>query len=362
MQTLNARSVLVNPGKRYKGWVLFLAATVGYVAVAATVIASDTPSGAISSLSIEKLKELYRRPSAIPYPKENPYSPAKAKLGKILFFETRLSRSGVSNCTTCHNPGLSWTDGNAKGVGDHHQLLPRKDPTLLNLAWDELFFWDGRADSLEHQTAGPIEAPGELNMKLSDAVVRLKAIPEYQPLFAAAFPGEKDPITGDNITRAIATYVRTIVSGTAPFDRWVSGDERAISPAAKRGFVLFNGKANCAACHSGWKFSDGSFHDIGIKDDDIGRGKYVSLPIMQHAFKTVGLRNIDRRAPYMHNGSMTTLREVIDHYDHGFAQRDSLASEIKPLHLSEQEKVDLLEFLKTLTSNDAPVSMPDLPK
>lgn len=340
-----------------KSLCLSLVAIIGVAIVA--VFAANVPK---QDNTLEALKAQYKRPADIPFPKDNLYSKEKATLGKTLFFETRISRSGVMNCASCHNPGFNWTDGNAKGIGDHHQILGRKDPALLNLAWDELFFWDGRADSLEHQVVGPIEAAGEMNMKLPEAVARIKTIKEYHALFAHAFPGEQDAITKDNIAKALATYVRTIVSEKAPFDHWVNGDDQAISENAKRGFMIFNTKGNCASCHSGWRQSDGSFHDIGIKDDDIGRGKFLPMTQMQHAFKTVGLRNIDRRAPYMHNGSMNTLEEVIDHYDHGFVQRKSLSDQIKPLNLTPQEKKDLVAYLKTLTSEDKPVTIPDMPK
>jgi cytochrome c peroxidase len=326
-------------------------------------LVDSTGSAAVEPQPLEKLVESYRREAVIPYPKDNPYSEAKARLGKILFFDPRLSKVRTMSCMTCHNPGFHWTDGNPKGVGNLHKTLDRKDPSLLNLAWDALFFWDGRAESLEQQVVEPIQAEKEMDLPLADAVTRLKAIKEYKPLFAAAFPGETDPITAGNIAKALATFVRTIVSAEAPFDRWVKGDKNAISPEAKRGFVLFNGKANCVACHSGWRFSDSSFHDIGLKDKDLGRGKLLPvLPTMQHAFKTVGLRNIERRPPYMHDGSMPTLMEVIDHYDHGFIKRESLAVEIKPLHLTEQEKKELIAFLKTLTSQDEPVTFPEMPQ
>jgi cytochrome c peroxidase len=343
---------------------LILAIAFGYCFADLTVFAaSEKTSEKVGALSAtEKLKALYRRDEIVPHPKDNPYSDAKAKLGKILFFDTRLSRSRVMNCASCHNPGFNWTDGNPKGVGDFHKPLERKDPSLLNLAWDSLFFWDGRAESLEQQALVPLQSPHEMAMPVDKAVAQLKAIKEYKPLFASAFPGEPDPITSGNIAKALATFMRTIISSSAPFDRWIDGDEKAISPQAKQGFLLFNGKANCASCHSGWRFSDSSFHDIGLKDSDIGRGKWLPLPVMQHAFKTVGLRNIDRRPPYMHDGSIATLEEVIEHYDNGFVKRDSLADAIKPLHLTKQEKEELLAFLKTLTSRDAPVAMPDMPQ
>lgn len=315
----------------------------------------------LANTALETLKSKYKRPGTIPFPENNPYSDAKAHLGKLLFFETRISRSGVMSCATCHNPSFGWTNGQRLGVGNYHQTLKRKDPVISNLAWDELFFWDGRAEGLEAQVLGPIQAEGEMDMKLEEVITKLKDIREYQPLFHAAFPETENPITAENIAKAIATFERTVISEEAPFDHWIKGDGGAISDSAKRGFSLFNGKAKCSACHSSWRFSDGSFHDIGIDDEDIGRGKFVPLPAMQHAFKTMGLRNIERRAAYMHNGSMVTLEEVIDHYNNGFVQRESLSDEIKPLNLTVQEKNDLVEFLKTLTSKDKAVTLPDLP-
>lgn len=262
---------------------------------------------------------------------------------------------------TCHNPSFSWGNWQPKGTGDKHQILGRKDPTILNLAWDEFYFWDGRAESLEEQALGPIEAAGEMNLPLDKALARVKSIKEYQPMFKKAFPSSKEPVTLENIAKAIATYERGIISDDAPFDNWLKGNEKAMSTSAKRGFVLFNKKANCAACHSGWNFSDSSFHDIGIDDNDIGRGKLVKVESMQHAFKTVGLRNIDRHRTYMHDGSLETLMDVINHYDNGFVKRPSLSSDIQPLNLTEQEKKDLVEFLKALTSDDKPVTLPNMP-
>jgi cytochrome c peroxidase len=181
-------------------------------------------------------------------------------------------------------------------------------------------------------------------------------------MFAAAFGGDGE-ITAERIAMAIATYERTVVSGAAPFDRWIAGEETAISESAKRGFVLFNGKANCAACHSEWRFTDDSFHDIGLPGSDIGRGKQLpNIVKMQYAFKTPGLRNIDRRGPYMHDGSVPTLEAVIEHYDSGGIQRSSLSDEIFPLGLTERERADLVEFLKALTSEDPPVEYVMLPR
>lgn len=331
------------------------------LAAACVVVSGSAMALDIDPKELAEMKALYERPASIPYPDDNQFSEAKAALGKTLFFDPRLSRSGVMSCSTCHNPSFSWAEWNATGVGDRHQILGRKDPTILNLAWDEFYFWDGRAESMEEQALGPIEAAGEMNLPLETAIERLKAVEEYAPMFKAAFPGEADPITKENIGKAIATFERGVVSKEAPFDKWLKGDEKAISEPAKRGFVLFNKKANCAACHSSWRFSDGSFHDIGINDEDLGRGALVPVPTMQHAFKTVGLRNIDRRSPYMHNGSAKTLMDVVDHYNDGFVKRESLSGDIKPLNLTQQEKEDLVAFLKTLTSDDGPITVPSMP-
>lgn len=328
------------------------------------------PLGLISSSygadinDINALKKLYTRDKNIPFPADNPHTIEKENLGKMLFFDPRLSKSGLISCATCHNPALSWEDGMALGVGHEHKKLERATPSIINLAWDTFFFWDGRAQSLEEQALIPITSDREMATNLESMLNDLSMIAGYKKLFQAAFPEEENPITKkENMAKALATYERTLISNDAPFDKWIEGDETAISEKAKNGFILFNTKANCAACHSGWRFSDGSFHDIGINDEDIGRGKTLpDLVTMQHAFKTVGLRNITMRAPYMHNGSLATLEDVINHYDKGFVIRKSLSDEIKPLHLTPQEKSDLLLFLQTLTSNDDPITLPQLPR
>lgn len=312
---------------------------------------------------VGQLKKLYVRSRDIPYPADNPYSREKEELGKVLFFDPRLSGSGMQSCATCHNPAFSWEDGMSTGTGHEHKKLKRATPGIANLAWDELFFWDGRALSLEEQAHMPIESEQEMHMDLQTMLGILDHIPEYHPLFEKAFPDDPKALSIENSMKAIATYERGILTADAPFDQWVQGDEKAISESAKRGFLLFNKKANCAACHAGPNFSDGSFHDTGLPDDDIGRGEFLpQLTSMQHAFKTVGLRNIDRRAPYMHDGSLPTLEAVIDHYDHGFTKRESLSEEIRPLSLTAEEKADLVAFLKSLNSVDEPVTIPLLPR
>lgn len=309
-----------------------------------------------------KLLASYARPKDIPYPKENTYSTSREGLGKALFFDPRLSGSNWISCATCHNPALSWGDGLPKGIGHGMGTLGRRTPTILNLAWGELMFWDGRAGSLEEQALGPIQAAGEMNLSHEKLLEKLVGIPAYKPLFEKAYPGEG--ITKETIGKAIATFERGVISGEAPFDRWVKGDGKAIPESAKRGFEIFNGKGKCATCHSGWRFTDDGFHDIGVKGEDIGRGKLLpDIPAVQFAFKTPTLRNVNHRAPYLHDGSEATLADVIEFYNRGGdAKRPDQSGDVVPLNLSATQKADLLAFMNTLTSVDKPVAAPMLPR
>ena len=289
--------------------------------------------GAKAPSSIDTMKAQYRRPFAIPFPKDNAYTPEKAALGKKLYFDTRLSVTSAQSCASCHSPGFGWGDGLAVGVGHGMNKLGRHSPTIINAAWSSIFMWDGRLASLEEQALGPIQSPGEMNMQIDQLMDRLASIPEYKPLFEKAFPNEGMKVA--TLAKAIATYERTVVSERAPFDAWIDGNEKAISEEAKRGFELFNTKAQCAACHEGWNFTNEGFQDIGLPSDDIGRGKYLPNVIkMQHAFKTPSLREISRRSPYMHDGSLPTLEAVVAHYDRGGVERPSRSDLMKPLGLT----------------------------
>lgn len=309
----------------------------------------------VSAMNDAPLKHLtrndYRRPSEIPYPSENPYSEAKYKLGRSLFYDPSLSGSLDISCATCHVPNLAWTDGRPRAIGAAGKPLAIKTPTLLNVAWEAPLGWDGKFATLEAVAFGPIT--GKSNMNNTEAVLieRLKASPEYTKDFAAAF--DDGSISRTNIEKALATFERSIVAGEAPFDRWVEGEEGAIGEAAKRGFDVFNGKAACAGCHSGWSFTDGAFYDIGVeRGNDLGRGRYIPGSIkLRYAFKTPTLRDITKRAPFMHDGSIATLEKVIDHYDAGGIERRSRSERIKPLKLTHAEKLDLIEFLKTLSAD-----------
>lgn len=303
----------------------------------------------------------FTRLTSIPHPGDNAPSADRELLGRTLFFDPRLSGSGWISCASCHNPALSWGDGLPRAIGDGMKVLGRRTPTVLNLAWAELLFWDGRADSLEAQALGPIEAAGEMNMPLEKMLSVVQDIDGYRELFARGYPGE--PIGKATVAKALANFERTLVSGQSPFDRWIAGDESAISGEAKTGFDVFNTKGKCASCHEGWSFTDHGFHDIGVANDDLGRGKLLKLEAMQHAFKTPTLRNCAHRAPYLHDGSEATIEDVVEFYDRGGrAQRPSLAPDIQKLHLTAGEKRALVQFLRTLTSNDPPVIVPVLPR
>lgn len=311
-------------------------------------------------VDIEHLKKQYQHPETIPFPKDRPYSLQVATLGKMLFFDPRLSGAQNMSCATCHNPSFGYEVPVATAVGAANTPLGRHAPTALNLAWTEKLFWDGRADSLEEQAKGPITASVEMNSKIEDVLVRLSNITEYKSWFERLFPG--DGVSEKSMLQAIATFERTLVSNKAPFDRWVDGDETAISAVAKQGFVLFNGKAKCADCHTGWNFTDNKFHDIGLTTNDIGRAALEpDNKQAKYAFKTPGLRNLTYRAPFMHNGSVENLSAVVAHYIEGGKNRPSKSEKMHSLDLSDKEAIQLVAFLEALTAEKTNTPIPVLP-
>ncbi len=332
----------------------------GFVGVLVLLLGAGSSIYGAPEVSLRALQDQYRRPAGIPYPKENPYSRAKHELGRTLFFDPILSGSKARSCSTCHNPGLSWGDGLPRAMGEKQLTL--RSPTLLNVAWTPKPGWDGHFRDLESVAVGPISAHDNMDLPESDMIARLSAIPGYVSAFDTAFG--KGDITTLKIEQALATFERSIVSDDAPFDRWIRGDQNAIDASAKRGFAVFNGKANCAACHSGWAFTDASFHDIGVaKNDDIGRGRLFPKSVkLQYAFKTPTLRDAARRGPYMHDGSVATLADVIDLYDRGGIDRPSRDDEIHRLNLPQSDKADLIAFLDTLNGAPKPFPIPTLPR
>ncbi len=300
------------------------------------------------------LKTSFRRPAVVPFPANNPFSQQKRALGELLFHDKRLSLDASLACASCHDRNKGFADGKVTGRGVPGRPLKRHTPSLWNLAWAGPVFWDGRARNLEEQVAGPIESPDEMAQPLAAAVARLAADPAMARAFADAFP-QAPKVDAGNLAKAIATYERTFVSPPTRFDRFVEGDAQALSAEEIAGFRLFTGKAGCAKCHSGFAFTDYAFHDIGLPGDDRGRGAVLRLDAAAHAFKTPGLREIGRSAPYMHDGSLATLADVIAHYENGIVERPTLSKDLtRGLKLTAGERANLIAFLGTLTSADEP--------
>lgn len=309
---------------------------------------------------LDALKAQYRRPSAIPFPEAAPFSPQVATLGKMLFFDPRLSGKQNLSCASCHNPSFGFEVPVPGAIGATNKPLARKAPTVLNAAWIPILFWDGRAPDLETQAMGPITADAEMDGKFPEIIARLKGTPDYAAWFGRLFPGVG--VTQDTILTAIATYERTVVSGWAPFDRWVEGDAAAISPAAQRGFAVFTGKGGCAACHTGWNFTDNRFHDLGLPTKDPGRAAFEpDAPLAKHAFKTPGLRNLTYRAPFGHAGQFANLEEIVAFYEGGGLARPSKSPLMRPLSLRPEERADLIAFLRSLTAEQTQTALPNLP-
>jgi cytochrome c peroxidase len=300
----------------------------------------------------------------ITWPADNPWSAAKAGLGKLLYFDTRLSADQTVSCATCHNPKFGFTDGAAVSTGIRGQKGGRSAPTVINRAWSLAQFWDGRAATLEAQAVGPMANPIEMGNTHRAIVKAIQDVAGYRPLFAEAF-GDDD-INIDRIGKAIATFERTVVSGDSPYDRWKTGKANAMSPAAQRGLKVFK-KAQCDACHEGQNFTSNMYSNIGIGIDkptpDEGRSAISKDPSDWGAFKTPTLRDIEFTAPYMHDGSLKTLEEVVDYYDKGGTPNKNLDPKIKPQHLTAAEKTDLVVFMKALGGRGwqditAPASFP----
>jgi cytochrome c peroxidase len=287
----------------------------------------------------------------IQWPADNPYSRAKSDLGKLLYFDKRLSADGSVACATCHHPKFAFTDGAAVSTGIKGQKGGRSAPTVLNRAYSLAQFWDGRAPTLEEQAKGPMANPIEMGHTHDAVVKRLNGIPGYAPLFKAAFGTEKFDI--DHVAKAIATFERTVLSGNSPYDQWKAGNKKAMTPEQVRGMNLYFGKAKCDACHEGINFTSNSYHNLGIGTDkpepDAGRYIVTKNPDDWGAFKTPTLREIANTAPYMHDGRFQTLQEVIDFYDKGGIPNKNLSKTLKPLKLTDDEKRDLVVFLNALS-------------
>jgi cytochrome c peroxidase len=296
---------------------------------------------------------------------KQPPTPERVRLGRWLFYDTRLSADGRVSCGSCHRPEHAFSEPTPVSTGIRGQRGRRKAPTIVNLAVTVYphFFWDGRAASLEQQALGPIENPIEMGNNHDAMISTLASIPGYAPYFTEAFgsPG----VTRERVAHAIADYERTRMSGNSPWDRWRRNrDESAVSAEVKQGHDLFFGKAGCNQCHLGSNFTDGSFHNLGVGWNAATRtfadeGRYVvtKREADRGAFKTPTIRDVTRRAPYMHDGSVATLREVVELYDRGGEKNPSLDPKMEPLRLSDAEKEALVAFMRALDGEgfqDAP--------
>jgi cytochrome c peroxidase len=324
-------------------------------------------------------------------PVYNPLTRGKYELGRQLYFDPRVSLDGTVSCATCHNPAKGWTDSMPVSIGIDGQAGGRSAPSVLNTVYGKTMFWDGRAPSLEGQAQGPVQNPIEMGKQSYKQIIeRLRMIPGYREQFEKVFGTN---VTLDGMAKAIATFERVAaISGNSKYDKY-KDDPKALSESEKRGMILFGlrpypeddykpnvvlQKANCTACHAGFNFTDEEFHNLGIgwvagtgtspgKFKDLGR--WAVEPIgarydgSMGAFKTPSVRDVARTAPYMHDGSLASLEEVVEHYDKGGHPNPALDKEIKKLNLTAPEKADLVAFMKALTGETKKLDelLPTLP-
>jgi cytochrome c peroxidase len=305
-------------------------------------------------------------PEEVPTPKDNPLTNDKIELGKALFFDPRLSGDSNMSCATCHSPMFGWSDGLPTAKGARSMVLGRASPTVINTVYNSIQMWDGRKKSLEDQAIGPMMSHQEMNMDLSKLIAFLQSNVEYSNMFKTAYP---DEVIGEKtLAKALASFERTVVSRTSPFDKWVEGDKEVLTKQQVNGFKLFvdPDKGNCAVCHSAPNFTENGFHNIGLAsygDENPDLGRYTERPLgmLKGAFKTPTVREAARTAPYFHDGSSTTLTAVVEHYVTGGIVKTNLSPNFKPANLSEQEIQDVVEFMKSLSSPLEPFTLPILP-
>lgn len=297
----------------------------------------------------------------VPVPPDNPPTAETVSLGRKLYYDTKLSIDNTVACASCHHPNTAFGDGKPVSAGFKGQKGGRSAPTVFNAAYYKVQFWDGRAPTLEKQAEGPVGNPIEMGHSIEACAAKLDTDPAYKAEFEKAYgPG---PVTYDKIAKAIASFERTVISGNSPFDRYLyGGDKKALSPAAQRGLAVFRDakKGNCAVCHTIDEkyalFTDSKFHNLGVGVNakgeliDLGRFQETKVEADRGAFKTPTIRNIALTAPYMHDGSLKTLKEVVDFYVGGGNSNENRDKEIKSLdHLTKQERADLVAFMESLT-------------
>ncbi|MEO5657611.1 MAG: cytochrome c peroxidase [Nitrospiria bacterium] len=303
---------------------------------------------------------------APPIPSDNPQTPQKIALGRMLFFDPRLSKDHTLSCATCHRPEAGFSNGQRVGTGVGGRLGARNVPSLWNVAYRTHLFWDGRADSLEQQALEPIQNPLEMASDLAEVVRTLREVPGYVEAFRDVFG---TTVTADGIARSLAAFERTMLSNGSAWDRFMAGDDSALSASAQRGVRIFDEKAKCVTCHNGPNFTDNQFHALGLPtrggsaEQDPGRYAVTRNDDDRETFRTPSLRNVAETAPYMHNGMFATLEDTLEFYVKAEGRPAHRHPLITPLDLlTDQEKKDLLEFLRALSGEPLTVTPPVLQK
>ena len=322
-----------------------------------------------------------------PVPKNNPQTPEKIELGKMLFFDRRLSGDGTMSCATCHIPDLGFSDGQAISLNYPTTKNWRNSPTLINVAFNKFLFHDGRVETLEDQALFPMMSSFEMNQNLDFVEEEIRSVPEYLKLFKAVFG--TDDITREKMGMAIAAFERTLISRNAPLDMYLNGNRNALSPEAKKGFDIFVGQGKCVDCHYGVNLIDDKFHALLVPEhpefqadprvaatrrfvaklnhyedfrnlqEDPGRYLITKDKKDWRAFKTPTLRDISKTGPYMHNGVFENLEDVIDFFDQGGGPGNVV---LKPLHLNKAEKLALMVFMvEALSGDDITMPTPKIP-
>lgn len=291
-------------------------------------------------------------PEIAEHPEDNPGLPERIDLGHKLFFEPKLSRSGIISCNTCHVVGAAGVDSRQVAIGEGARVGSRNSPTVFNAAFLESQFWDGRAPTLEEQAKGPIQAHVEMDLTPEEAVERLREV-GYEPYFAAAFPGEEDPLTFDNIARAIAAFERTLITPGSAFDRYLEGDTTALTPLQKEGLRIFQ-SAGCLGCHNGVLLGGNGFAAFSHVEgsEDVGRAAVTGREEDRYVFRIAPLRNVALTAPYFHDGSAATLDEAVSIMGWVQLQR----------RFTPQEVDALVAYLESLTGEFPLVPHPQLPR
>jgi len=297
-------------------------------------------------------------PYAPPALKDNPMTLDKIELGKMLFFEPRLSKSSLLSCNTCHNLGFGGDDYQETSIGHGWQKGPRNAPTVLNSVFNLAQFWDGRAADLKEQAKGPVQASVEMNSTPDRVVVVLKSMPEYTELFKKAFPGDKDPVSFDNMAKAIEAFEATLLTPDSKFDLYLKGDKNALNKDEKKGLELFINKG-CADCHAGVNMGGEDYYTFGVVErpdskivsGDKGRFSVTNTASDEYVFKSPSLRNIEYTAPYFHSGKVWSLEEAVA----------IMGSAQLGISLTDSDSKLITAFLKTLTGVQPKVDYPVLP-